>query len=89
MRWLTSHVAGIEQLVDVGAEQDTVADGVLLHVAVVADVRRFERGERPLVSDRALARVGVENRDAKTALPKGGDRLTSRDRIPTRSADPR
>lgn len=36
-------VPGVEQLVDVGAEEDAVGERMLLHVAIVADVRRFER----------------------------------------------
>jgi proteic killer suppression protein len=47
--------------VDVGAEQEAVANVVLGTLADAADVRGVERRERPLASHGALASVGVED----------------------------
>lgn len=65
-------VAGVEQLVDVGAEEDAVGERMLLHVAIIADMRRFQSGKRLLIRDGAAASVRVENSDAKAPLPEAG-----------------
>jgi len=87
-------VPRIEQLVDVGPEEDAVIPGVNLDVVKLADVRRFERRECALAGHGAPAPVTIEDGDPEAALPEArpdhgwSTESRSHRRVAGRSGDP-
>src|SRR5579859_2272214 len=61
-------VSEVEQLVDVGPEQETVAYFVDSAVRVPPDVGRVQDRQRPLLADRAPALVRVGDREPECPL---------------------
>ena len=66
------HVPGIEQLVDIGSQQQPVPDVVLRGLTERADVSRLERRERLLARYRALPPVHVRDDSAEDPCPTRG-----------------
>ena len=64
------HIASIEQAVDISPKQQTVSGFVLAAVTIGADMRGFERRQRPFLCNRAAAAVGVGHEHAESPLPE-------------------
>lgn len=65
-------VPRVEQPVEIGTEQEPVADLVRSIIREGTNVRRFKGGQGVLVGDGARPTVRVENRDTKRALSEAG-----------------
>jgi hypothetical protein len=65
-----SDVAGVEQSMEIGPEQEPVSNFMRPIVSVGADVRSFKGGKRVLFGDGTRASVRIEHDDAERGLPK-------------------
>src|ERR1700680_767710 len=62
------HIAGIKEFVNISAEEFSIRDLMLLNIAVVADVSRFECRQSSFTGDRAAPIVRIQHDDAETSL---------------------
>ena len=63
-----AHVAGIEEGVEVLAQQDPVLEPVRTELGVRPDVGGIQHGQRPLTDDGASALVGIGHQQARGPL---------------------
>lgn len=63
-------VAGVEQSMEIGPEQEPVSNFMRPIVSVLADVGSFKGGKRVLFGDGTRASVRIEDDDAERGLPK-------------------
>lgn len=62
------HVPGVEEAMEIGSEQEPIADIVALDFAERPDIRRPQDGERTLSGDRALPVIGIGDNDSEGPL---------------------
>jgi len=61
-------IAGVEQLVDVGTQEDAVGDVVGVRVGPLDDMRGFKDGQRMFATDSTLTMIGIGHFDAERPL---------------------
>jgi len=61
-------IAGIEQLVDIGTQEDAVGDVVGVRVGPLDDMRGFKNWQRVLPADGTLTMIGIGHFDAERPL---------------------